>query len=192
VDRTPENSEASKWDGGPTTPERGDYAYRWAVKHGYMWDEFLQKVRGVQTGFDPSKKTLCPLLELCDTRCSQDQKAGVRGWPLGSSDYETSCYKFREIAWCRDTDGTPEQFRTVERARHDAQAKTWENKARRERQPKRAAVPLAQEQSLFPEDQSFRGRTPPPAPVRPVARPPTRRATTVAPSTPGVERPRMF
>lgn len=188
VDKTPENSQASKWDNGPIPPEKGDFAYRWAVKHGMMWDEFLEKVRGRPAGFDPSKKTLCPLLDQCNTRCAQDQKAGVRGWPLGSSDYETSCYKFREIAWCRDTGGTPEQFQTVERARHDAQSKAWKNKARRERQPKSAAVPLAQEQSLFPEDQR---PAPPPAP-RPVATPPTRRATRGAPSTPGVERPRMF
>ena len=110
VDKTPEDPQPNKWDGGPTPPERGDYAYRWAIKHGMMWDEFLREVSGLETKFDPSKKVLCPLLEHCNTRCAQDQKNGVRGWPLGSSDYETSCLKFREILWCRENAGTPDQF----------------------------------------------------------------------------------
>ena len=161
------------WDGGPTPPERGDFAYRWAVKHGMMWDEFLKKVRGLPIVFDPAKKVLCPLLELCDTRCAQDQKAGVRSWPLGTSDYETSCHKFREIAWCRDTGGTPEQFEAVEHARLEEQLNKAK-KARGKRQPKKAGAPSASGG--------------PPAP----SRPPSGRAAKVAPPTPGVERPRLF
>ena len=168
LDKTPENPQANKWDGGPTPPERGDYAYRWAMNHGMMWDEFQQQVRGLQTKFDPAKKVLCPLLEHCNTRCAQDQKNGVRGWPLGSSDYETSCYKFREILWCRNTGGTPEQFQTVERARLEGQVKAREKADRRTRQSKKAAAPP------------------------PVTTPPKKRATRVTPPTPGVETPRMF
>ena len=187
VDKTPEDPQANKWDGGPTSPEQGGFVYRWAIKHGMMWDEFLQKVRGFQTKFDPAKKVLCPLLEHCNTRCAQDQKNGVRGWPLGSSDYETSCYKFREILWCRNTGGTPVQFETVEHARNEGRLKVQKDAERRSRQAKKAAAPLTQEQSLFPEDHQ-----PAPTPVRPVATPTTKRGVRVAPPTPDVETPRMF
>jgi hypothetical protein len=128
-----EAPERVPWDGGPTAPERGGYAYRWAVRHGYMWDEFLEKVAGGQTGFDPLKKTLCPLLDRCDTRCAQDQQSGVRGWPLGSSDYESSCYKFREIVWCQENAGTPEQFKEAERRRLERLTNDMKKKDRERR-----------------------------------------------------------
>ena len=114
-EKTPAPPEA-KWDGGPTHPESGDYAYRWAIKHGLMWDEFLKEIRAIPIKFDSSKKTLCPLLDQCNTRCAQDQKDGVRAWPLGASDYETSCYKFGEILWCQENAGTPEQFAAMKRS----------------------------------------------------------------------------
>jgi hypothetical protein len=188
-DNRPEETRTSKWDGGPTHPEHGDYAYRWAMKHGMMWDEFLETIRGQPSGFDASKKTLCPLLDQCNTRCAQDQKDGVRGWPLGSSDYETSCYKFREIRWCNQTGGTPEQFKVVQTAQLERQLKTKKTKARRERQPKVAAAPVAQERPVLP---GFEQEAPSQAPARPVASTPTPRAVRPATPKPSVERPRMF
>lgn len=158
----PDPAQAPKWDGGPTAPGKGEYAYRWAVKHGYMWDEFQQEVRGLQTGFDPAKKVLCPLLAQCNTRCAQDQKDGVRGWPLGSSDYETSCYRFRQIFWSRQTGGTPEQFDAVEHARLEGVAKARNTAERRPRQPKQVATPT------------------------------TKGPTKVVPPEPNVQRPRLF
>lgn len=134
VDKTPEAPQATKWDGGPTPPERGDYAYRWAMKHGMMWDEFLREVRGLETKFDPSKKVLCPLLEHCNTRCAQDQKNGVRGYPLGSSDYETSCYRFKEILWCRENAGTSDQFAEMQKRQRELAEK------KRTRTPRPKAV----------------------------------------------------
>lgn len=130
---------SAPWDGGPTPPERGGFAYRWAIKHGLMWDEFLEKVTGRQVGFDPSKKTHCPLLDQCDTRCAQDQKNGVRGWPLGSSDYERSCYKFREITWCQENAGTPEQFKEVEQRRLERLVKADKKRARHQRRTAQSA-----------------------------------------------------
>jgi hypothetical protein len=191
-DNKPEQTQASTWDGGPTHPENGDYAYRWAIKHGMMWDEFLEKVRGLDTKFDPSNKTLCPLLDQCNTRCAQDQKNGVRGWPLGSSDYQTSCYRFREIRWCKQTGGTPAQFQ--EHARLEGSVKARKTKARRERQPKKEAAPLAQERPILP---GFQRPAPPPPAPRPVA-PPVIRTRRGAPQTPtaqpapSVQSPRMF
>lgn len=190
VDKTPESPQASKWDGGPTPPEKGDFVYRWAIKHGMMWDESLEKVRGQPAGFDPSKKTFCPLLDECNTRCAQDQKAGVRGWPLGSSDYETSCYKFREILWRRDTGGTPEQFEAVERARLEGQVEAMKKTAaRRERQAKKGAVSSAQGRSLFPEDQR---PAPPPRPSGRSTRAPQQPPAAAPPPEERVTRPRLF
>ncbi len=141
----------AKGDGGPVWPESGGAIDRWADRHGMMTDEAVEFVKGRQAGFEPGKKKPCPFVSQCDTRCAKDQKSGVRGFPLGSSHYETSCHKFREIKWCTENGKTPAEFKEAEEARWAQQSKELQAEARaHKRAAKKAPVEKPAEKADVP------------------------------------------
>lgn len=127
-----------KQDEGPTLLEHGTAAYQYAVEHGMVWDEFLEWVEGKP--FDASKKKLCPRYEKCPTICAEEQRTGVRKWPLGSSDFEKGCRAWERMVALENGE-TNEVFDARKKAEFEKFLKTDKKEKAKQRK-------LAREQAL--------------------------------------------